>query len=86
LASQLDYLEDDPKVGMIQEWLDNTDNSRVCAMMIWKEALGNMYVEPRPQDINAIHEIMKNNIAGWRSMGKQRCGHYGVQRSYDKTK
>ena len=85
LASQLDYLEDDPKIGMIQEWLDNTDNSRVCAMMIWKEALGNMYVEPRPQDINAIHEIMKNNITGWKSCkGKVRCGKYGVQRSYDK--
>ena len=85
LTAQLDYLEDDPKIGMIQKWLDDTDNDRVCAMMIWKEALGNVYTEPKHQDINAIHEIMKNNITGWRACkGKVRCGKYGPQRSYDR--
>lgn len=84
LAAQLDYLEDDPKIGMIQEWLNTTDNERVCVMMIWKEALQMEYTSPKHQDINAIHEIMKNNITGWVSVGKRRCGKYGVQRSYDR--
>ena len=85
LKAQLDYLEDDPRIGMIQNWLDTTDNDRVCVMMIWKEALQNEYVTPKHQDINAIHEIMKNNIVGWKSMGKKRCGKYGTQRSYDRV-
>ena len=53
--------------------------------MIWKEALRNDYIAPKHQDINAIHEIMKNNIVGWHSAGKVRCDGYGVQRSYDKN-
>lgn len=85
LRAQMDYLEDDPRVGIIQYWLDNTDKKRVCASMIWKEALRNDYIAPKHQDINAIHEIMKNNIVGWHSAGKVRCDGYGVQRSYDRN-
>lgn len=84
LRAQMDYLEDDPRIGIIQYWLDTTDKKRVCASMIWKEALRNDYIAPKHQDINAIHEIMKNNIDGWHSAGKVRCEGYGVQRSYDR--
>lgn len=79
------YQEEDPRVGMIQEWLDGTDADRVCAVMLWREALGNEYGEPRPADIRAIHDIMRNSISGWLPAGKQKCGNYGVQRSYDKA-
>lgn len=86
LEAQMNYLEDDPKIGMIQEWLDNTSYKRVCAMMLWKEALKNDYIAPKHQDINAIHEIMKNNITGWHGVGKQSCEGYGIQRAYEKDK
>lgn len=86
LEAQMNYLEDDPKIGMIQEWLDNTSYKRVCAMMLWKEALKNDYIAPKHQDINAIHEIMKNNITGWHGVGKQSCDGYGIQRAYEKDK
>lgn len=79
------YQEEDPRVGMIQEWLDGTDADRVCAVMLWREALGNEYGEPKPADIRAIHDIMRNSISGWLPVGKQKCGNYGVQRSYDKA-
>ena len=86
LDAQLNYLEDDPKIGMIQEWLNTTSNDRVCAMMLWKEALHMEYVAPKHQDINAIHEIMKNSIDGWHSANKQLCGQYGIQRAYERDR
>ena len=79
------YQEEDPRVGIIQAWLDSTDAERVCAVMLWREALGNEYGEPKPSDIRAIHDIMRNSISGWLPVGKQKCGNYGVQRSYDKA-
>jgi predicted P-loop ATPase len=79
------YMEEDPRQGIIQEWLDNTDKDRVCALMLWREALGNDYGEPRPLDIRTIHDIMRNSISGWELVGMQRCGSYGVQRSYDRV-
>jgi hypothetical protein len=79
------YMEEDPRQGMIQEWLDNTEHDRVCAPMLWKEALGNDYGEPRQVDIRTIHDIMRNAITGWMPVGKQKCGSYGVQRSYDRV-
>ena len=83
---QTAYLEEDPKIGIIQEWLDtNPDTNRVCAMQLWKEALGYIYEQPRRPDINEIHQIMRNNITGWRYIGKASAGgSYGVQRCYDR--
>ena len=79
------YQEEDPRVGLIQEWLDGTEADRVCAVMLWREALGNELGEPRASDIRAIHDIMRNAVAGWKPAGKQRCGNYGIQRSYEKA-
>lgn len=86
LRMQTAFLEEDPKVGLIQEWLDtNTDTERVCAVMLWKEALGHPFEQYKPQDINAIHEIMKNSIQGWKYIGMQRVGKgYGTQRCYER--
>jgi hypothetical protein len=85
IAAQTAYLEEDPRVGVIQEWLDHTGYNRVCAIMLWREALGHEYDDPRPMDVNALHEIMKNNVTGWMYVGKQRAGSgYGLQRCYDR--
>lgn len=84
ISMQERYMEEDPRLGIIQEWLDNTDKDRVCAAMIWKEALGNVYTESRPSDIRSIHDMMRNSVAGWRAVGKQKCGDYGTQRSYER--
>jgi hypothetical protein len=56
----------------------------VCAIQLWREAMGHVYDGFTPKDINAIHEIMKNNIVGWHMTGKQRCGKYGIQRAYER--
>lgn len=81
------YQEDDPYIGVIQAWLDQTKEERVCALMIWKEAMLIEYSVPTRRDINAIHEIMKNNIKGWEFVGRQRISkEYGVQRCYVRKK
>ena len=82
---QEDYLEEDPDIGIIQKWLDKNPNiNRVCAVQLWKEALKKEFAPYTRKDINAIHEIMKNNIQGWVSGGKQLCGDYGIQRAYER--
>lgn len=78
------YQEEDPNIGLIQDWLDQTSSDRVCAIQLWREAMGHVYDGFTPKDINAIHEIMKNNIVGWHMTGKQRCGKYGIQRAYER--
>jgi len=86
LKMQQSYQEEDPYVGMIQEWLDNTDKDRVCVMMLWKEALHKEFTDPSRREINNLHEIMKNNITGWEFIGRQRVAVYGVQRCYDRIR
>ena len=84
LKAQQKYTEEDPDVGVIQAWLDTTDHKRVCVSMIWDEALKMTHVKPELREVNRIHEIMKNNITGWKFIGKQRIDEqYGVQRAYE---
>lgn len=85
LEMQTAYLEEDPDIGLIQNYLDTqADVNCVCAIMLWREALGHEFEKPSRRDINSIHEIMKNNVADWKSVGKKRCGDYGVQRCYER--
>lgn len=85
IRAQEKYTEEDPSIGIIQAWLDRTDKNRVCAKMIWAEALGHTYDDPRPMDINTIHNIMRNNIHGWKYIDKQKIDeYYGIQRTYER--
>lgn len=88
LKAQIAYLEDDPNIGIIQQWLDTCERDRVCARMIWDMALKQSGTIPTHKEINNIHEIMKNNISGWVSVGRQRVtdGNYGIQRCYEPIK
>lgn len=78
------YLEEDPNIGLIQEWLDKYDEDRVCAVQLWREALNHQFDQYSKRDINSIHEIMKNSIDGWHFAGRVRVGNYGVQRAYER--
>ena len=87
IDAQQQYTEEDPFIGIIQEWLDTTNHDRVCAVMIWDEALDMSAIKPSPKEINHIHDIMKNSITGWKYIGIQRNGsNYGNQRSYEREK
>lgn len=82
---QSKYTEEDPRVGLIQEWLDTTNEDRVCAIMLWREALQIEFSDPKPADIRLLHDIMRNCIKGWKYVDKKKCGKYGTQRAYDRT-
>lgn len=87
IEAQQQYTEDDPDVGIIQEWLDTINYPRVCVVMIWNEALHMDNIKPTPKEINHIHDIMRNNITGWKYVGIQRNGTmYGNQRSYERIR
>ena len=53
--------------------------------MLWREPLGHLYEDPKPSDVNALHEIMKNSVAGYVYVGEKKAGGvYGTQRCYDR--
>ena len=88
LNTQAAYMEEDPLIGIIKEWLDSHDQiNRVCVMMLWRDALGNDTFDTLPERrmINRLHDIMKNNIEGWKYIGRQKISKYGVQRCYERT-
>lgn len=85
------YVEEDSRVGIIQEWLDNltADKSLVCVAMIYEQALENDYVKPDKKTSNEIHDIMQHCITGWKRVenknnGRRRCGGYGSQICYER--
>lgn len=78
------FQEDDPQVGMIQDYLEHCGSERVCVLELWEEALGNTG-KPQKYESNLIHTIMQQEIEGWvRCEKKQRCEKYGVQFCYER--
>lgn len=90
------FTEDDPRVGVIQEYLDEVIRDgrrgagvRVCVREIMDNALrldkdgGN----PPRKLVNELHDIMANRVDGWELYpcsrnGKASCGSYGTQKCY----
>lgn len=88
MEKQSDYLEDDPRVGVIQAYLDGLEkDAKVCIAEICDCALGlrkEEYFGKRSLS-NEIHSIMQHDIAGWRRAGKQRLQGYGAQHCYERV-
>lgn len=84
------FTPEDPKVGIIQEWLDTCEHDSVCSVMIYEQALKNEYKEPKAWELKEINEIMNNNIRGWEKHhtkdGVLRFKQYGRQRAWIRTK
>lgn len=85
LDAQTAYMEEDPDIGIIQEWLDKNEEDRVCVKMLWDNPLKNSCIGISRQETNRLHDIMKNSITGWKYVGRQKCGKYGVQRCYQRV-
>lgn len=85
---QKKYSPEDARIGIIQEWLDKTNYNSVCSIMIFREALGNEYTEPKQWELRDISSIMNNRIDGWKrhptSDSKVRFTKYGKQRAWDR--
>lgn len=85
---QQSFTPEDPKVGIIQNWLENCKYDSVCSLMIYKEALGKDFQEPKPWELREINSIMKKSIIGWQKHpttdSKVRIAGYGKQRAWDR--
>ena len=92
-ASREQHTEDDPRIGIIQEYLDakiqrspHPENVRVCVSEILDQALSYSDYKTAPRRlINEIHAIMRNSISGflpYGNAGGKAMTEYGVQRCY----
>ena len=79
---RLDFMADDTDTGMIQAWLDDHEDQKVCSLMLFKEALDNPYAKAGKVDTDRICEIMNTSIAGWVPGKQTRFKEYGSQRSW----
>lgn len=88
-----DHTEDDPRIGLIQQYLDdrvaNTvdpESVRVCVSELLEKALSFDDFKNAPRRlINEIHSIMRNQIEGflpYQKAGGKALTDYGVQRCY----
>lgn len=92
--SREQHTEDDPRIGIIQEYLDakiqhamNPANVRVCVCELLEQALHiDDYRVASRRLINEIHAIMRNSIEGFKPYDKSKNGkaltEYGIQRCY----
>jgi predicted P-loop ATPase len=80
------YVEEDPRVGIIQDWLSASHLSRVCVPQIYKDALGGEPSKMQLHESKAIHLIMQN-MPGWQRYhandGKARLSPYGKVLCYE---
>lgn len=87
--TRADFMPEDPKIGIIQEWLDNCKYRSVCSMMVYKEALKNYYQRPEKWELKEINDIMNHDIEGWEKHptgdNKVRFVEYGKQRAWDRV-
>ncbi len=79
IEKQEEYTEDDPRVGMVQAYLDDKlaeakskagfdpMGVRVCAQELMEHALGDAYAKQASSRflVNEVHKIMQSKIEGW---------------------
>ncbi|MHB1651651.1 MAG: virulence-associated E family protein [Desulfitobacteriaceae bacterium] len=91
------HMEDDPRVGLIQEWLETPIEdewgeeseqgklrNRVCASQAWAECLHNKAGSIRPWEAREICDIFRR-IPGWKERkGRARVPIYGLQTVFER--
>lgn len=84
MEMQRKFQEDDPRIGMIQDYLDTCGKQRVCVLEIWEKALKNPG-KPTKFENNELHTIMQVEIKGWHRADKRvKFEDYGKQYSYER--
>ena len=80
---QKQFMPEDTKVGIIQAWMDATEEEYVCSMMIYREALRHDTEEPKQWEIREINSIVNDSITGWEPItSTHRFADYGIQRGW----
>ena len=79
---QKEFMPEDAKVGIIQQWLDELAEDYVCSIMIYKEAFSHEYDTPKDWELKEINNVMNNSIVGWEKISSHRFAGYGTQRGW----
>ena len=79
---QKDFMPEDAKVGIIQNWLDELAEDYVCSIMIYKEAFSHEYDTPKDWELKEINNVMNHSIVGWEKISSHRFARYGTQRGW----
>lgn len=81
---QADSGIDDPRIGIIGQWVDSLDTGvTICAVQVMEEALGIPRESQRRRDQMEVSTLLQNSIPRLRPLsGKHRVGIYGVQRAF----
>lgn len=76
------YLEEDARIGLIQNWLETYTGDYVCVAQICNEVFKNE--NPDRKFIREVNGIMNNSIDGWKKGTTHRFSDYGKQRCYER--
>lgn len=81
---QADSGIDDPRIGIIDQWIGGLDaGSVICAVQVMEEALGIPREMQRRRDQMEVSALLQNSIPHLKQLsGKHRVGAYGVQRAF----
>ncbi len=88
LDAQEDAMEDDWRVGAIEDYLDKQPiGALVCIRQIKREALcakGDFPQDPNPKESQEIGVLM-NRFSDWKKAGRRYINEYGQQRCWEKV-
>lgn len=86
LREQHEATQDDPRIGMIREWLDNRAlDERVCVIQICEDVLETPRGNRKQWLETEVSEIMRRHFPEWKRLEKkQRVAGYGTQRAYQR--
>lgn len=76
------YLEEDPYLGAISEYLDRS-LGRECVQSIWEKAL-HYDGHPTKPEAKRIIQLVREKIKGWHEIGRQRCMNYGTVKCFER--
>ena len=79
-----EFMPEDTKVGMIQAYLDQSNDRYVCTRLLYENALHHEGHEPQIWELREISDIMNRSIHGWRKVKQHRYETYGRQNSWEK--
>ncbi len=88
------FMPEDVDAGLILAFMQETAEDKVCSKQLFKEALGNEYVQPQRWQTNDICEIVNTLIAsgqlnGWKAFSSPKRftkGGYGTQKGWERIR
>lgn len=85
LEEQERYLAEDPYLAPILRYLNSCSESRVCARLLWDNAIDKdgKAIAPKSNDIKRINQLMRSKVKGWHEVGRQRVIGYGNPIAYE---